>query len=114
MLLREDCYIKRIENSQYNERLYFSNRERLICIDAKTGKQINSFGKDGNVRTGLNVLTPVIYKNQIIIATWDRSVEVYDLNSGKKWKIKYKKQINRRIGGKKYNNKGGNPWEEFL
>ena len=102
---------KKIENAQYNERLYFSNRERLICIDAKTGKQINSFGKDGDVRTGLNVLTPVIYNNQIIIATWDRSVEVYDLNSGKKkWKIKYKKNINKRVGGKKYNNKGANPW----
>ena len=42
-------------------------------------------------------MTPVIYKNNIIIVTWDHAVEVYDLNNGKKkWKLKYKK-INKEL-----------------
>tara|TARA_B100001059_G_scaffold88704_1_gene87230 strand:- start:154 stop:939 length:786 start_codon:yes stop_codon:yes gene_type:complete len=46
-------------------RIIFSNRERLISLDAKNGKFIESFGKKGQVRTGLNVTTPVIYKDNI-------------------------------------------------
>ena len=92
-------------------KLFFSNRERLICINALDGKPIETFGKEGRIRTGLNVLTPVIYKNNIIIVTWDHAVEVYDLTNGKKkWKLKYKKDINTRVGGKKFINDGYNPW----
>jgi glucose dehydrogenase len=92
-------------------RIIFSNREKLISLDAKNGKEIKGFGNKGRVRTGLNVMTPVIYKGNIVIATWDHSIEAYDLISGKnKWKIKYKKEINKRFGGVKYNNKGANPW----
>ena len=92
-------------------KLFFSNRERLICINALDGKPIEKFGKEGRIKTGLNVLTPVIYKNNIIIVTWDHAVEVYDLTNGnKKWKLKYKKDINTRVGGKKFINDGYNPW----
>ena len=94
-------------------RLYFSNREKLICLNALTGEEIKSFGTDGTIRTGLNVLTPVINSknNEIIIATWDRSVEIYDLLSGAtKWKFRYYPKKNIRVGGKKYNNRGANPW----
>ena len=92
-------------------KLFFSNRERLICINALDGKPIETFGKEGRIRTGLNVLTPVIYKNNIIIVTWDHAVEVYDLTNGKKkWKLKYKKDIKTRVGGKKFINDGYNPW----
>jgi quinoprotein glucose dehydrogenase len=94
-----------------NGRIIFSNREKLISLDAKNGKEIKEFGNKGRVRTGLNVMTPVIYKGNIIIATWDHAIEAYDLITGKnKWKIKYKKKINKRNGGVKYNNKGANPW----
>lgn len=94
-----------------NSRVLFSNRERLISLNIKDGKPIKDFGKNGRVRTGLNVTTPLIYKNNVIIVTWDRAVEVYDLLSGKtKWKLKYKKNINKRIGGVKFNNAGANPW----
>ena len=56
-------------------------------------------------------MTPVIYKNNIIIVTWDHAVEVYDKNNGKvKWKLKYKKKINKRVGGKQFINDGYNPW----
>ena len=92
-------------------RIIFSNRQKLISLNASNGEFIESFGKDGQVRTGLNVLTPVIYKNNIIIVTWDRAIEVYDLYSGKnKWKLKYIKNISKRYGGKKFNNNGSNPW----
>jgi quinoprotein glucose dehydrogenase len=94
-----------------DDRIIFSNREKLISLDAKNGKEIKEFGNKGRVRTGLNVMTPVIYKGNIIIATWDHAIEAYDLITGKnKWKIKYKKKINKRNGGVKYNNKGANPW----
>ncbi len=101
------------DDKSLEPRLYFSNREKLICLNALTGEEIRSFGGDGMIRTGLNVLTPIINEknNEIIIATWDRSVEVYDLLTGKtKWKIKYYPQKNIRVGGKKYNNTGANPW----
>ncbi len=92
-------------------RIIFSNRERLISLNANTGEFINSFGGDGQIRTGLNVTTPVVYKNNIIIVTWDRAIEVYDLYSGKtKWKLKYIKKISKRYGGKKFNNNGSNSW----
>jgi len=98
-------------NNLKEPRLYFSNRERLICLDARTGNLIKSFGRDGQVRTGLNVITPVINNNKIIIATWDHSIEVYNLVTGKvDWKLKYKKNNNKRVGGKKFNNSGYNPW----
>lgn len=92
-------------------RLIFSNRERLIALDAETGKAIKTFGKKGKVRTGLNVMTPVLLNDKIIIVTWSHAVEVYDLFNGeKKWKLKFKNKINKRFGGKKYNNLGANPW----
>ena len=93
-------------------RLYFSNRENLIALDANTGKLIKSFGKNGAVkRTGLNVITPIIYKKFIVIATWDKSLEVYNLLNGKtEWKYKFKKNSTKRNGGKIYRDKGGNPW----
>lgn len=98
-------------NGNEESRIIFSNREKLISLNIKNGKPIKSFGKNGKTRTGLNVLTPIIFNNNIVIVTWDRAVEVYDLYSGKiKWKLKYKKQINKRYGGKKFNNAGANPW----
>jgi quinoprotein glucose dehydrogenase len=94
-----------------SNRIIFSNRQKLISLNAKDGKEIKSFGNNGKVRTGLNVMTPVIYKGNIIIASWDHAIEAYDLQSGQiKWKIKFKKKIKGRNGGVNYNNKGANPW----
>ena len=98
-------------NKFEKSRIIFSNRERLVSLDAQTGEFISTFGKNGQVKTGLNVLAPVIYKDYIVIATWDRAIEIYNLFTGKtEWKLKYKKKINKRFGGKKYNNLGANPW----
>ena len=98
-------------NQNIGPRLLFPNREYLIALDPKTGKLINSFGRKGKIRTGLNVMPPVIYKDKIILATWDRAFEVYDLHTGKvEWKLKYLKNNNTRVGGKIFNNAGSNPW----
>jgi len=93
-------------------RLYFSNWKKLIALDANTGKLIKSFGKNGIVkRTGPNVITPIIYKKFIVIATWNKSLEVYNLLNGKnEWKYKLKKYNTKRYGGKIYSETGGNPW----
>ena len=99
------------KNDTSPPRIFFSNRERLICLNAKDGKLIKNFGKGGQIRTGLNVMTPVIFKDNIIIVSWDHAVEVYNLVTGKtKWKLKYKKDISKRVGGKKFKNTGYNPW----
>ncbi len=99
------------KSDNQDPRLLFSNRERLIALDPKNGQLISSFGSKGKVRTGLNVLPPVVYKDKIILATWDRAFEVYNLYTGKvEWKLKYYKKFNHRVGGKPYNNSGANPW----
>ena len=80
-------------NKSEKSRIIFSNRERLISLDAQSGEFISTFGKNGQVRTGLNVMAPVIYKEYIVIATWDRAIEIYNLFTGKtEWKLKYKKK----------------------
>ncbi len=55
------------------------------------------------MRTGLNLLPPIIYKDKIILATWDRAFEIYDLHTGKvDWKLKYYKKNNSRISHTNY------------
>lgn len=93
-------------------RVIFSNRESLFSLNIKDGSLFSNFGTNGIVnRTGLNVLPPVIYNKEIIIATWDHAIEAYDIITGKtKWKYKFRKYDNNRYGGKIYKNKGGHPW----
>jgi quinoprotein glucose dehydrogenase len=93
------------------ERLFFSNQRKLISLDAKTGTLDNKFGHNGIVRTGFNLVTPAIYKNQIIIPSFEHTVESYNIFNGKlNWKIKFKEYISKRNGGVKYKNLAGNPW----
>ncbi len=99
------------KNENQDPRLFFSNRERLIALNPKNGELISSFGRNGKVRTGLNLLPPIIYKDKIVLATWDRAFEVYNLFTGKvEWKLKYYENNSNRVGGKSYNNSGANPW----
>ncbi len=96
-----------------NQRIFFSNEKNLISIDAETGLRDLNFGVNGSVRTGVNLLPPVIYDNQVIIATLspEHNIESYNIYSGKlQWKIKYKSTFSKRIGGIKYDNSLGNPW----
>jgi quinoprotein glucose dehydrogenase len=94
-----------------NEKIFFSNEKNLVSINAKNGLLDLSFGYKGIVRTGFNLLAPVIYDNQLIIVTFDGYVESYNIFNGDlNWKLKWKKNINKIIGGVKYDNNGGNPW----
>ena len=93
-------------------KIFFNNGSKLIALNAKNGKKINSFGKNGYARTGYSKITPAIYKEEIIVASWKKDLEVYDLYSGKlKWKYHFGDQKRSRIGKILYDNlKGGNPW----
>ena len=101
-------------NSSIKSRIYFSNFNQLIALNADDGTIVESFGnkKKGFVKTGVSKITPLIFNNDIILATWDKNLEVYDILNGKiKFKISFQDEKNERNGGKKYNNsKGGNPW----
>ena len=93
-------------NSSVKSRIYFSNSNQLVALNADDGKLVKSFGKkNGSIKTGLSKITPLILNNYIVLA-------VYDLLNGKIiFKISFQDQKNARNGGKKYNNsKGGNPW----
>ena len=70
--------------------IFFNDGSKLIALNIKDGKKINSFGKNGEVRTGYSKITPIIYKDNIIIASWKKNIEVYDLYSGElKWKYHF-------------------------
>ena len=85
-------------------KLFFTNDDTLISLDAKTGLPINNFGKNGIIKIGSSPIPPVIIKNQLIVATFRPSVEVYDVYSGKLlWKYFLRKE-------KESDFNGGNPW----
>ena len=101
------------DSKSESERIIFSNEKNLISLDAKDGSFDRSFGSNGLVRTGLNLLPPAIYNNQIILATLspDHNIESYNIFTGKlEWKLKYKEIFSKRVGGIKYDNSLGNPW----
>ncbi len=100
------------DKTSKKKRIFFNNGSKLISLDILTGKKDTNFGKSGEVRTGYTKITPVIYKDKIIVASWDKNIEVYDINNGKlEWKYFFGDNKRSRAGGKKYNNlKGGNPW----
>ena len=81
------------------ERIFFSNQKKnLISLNAKDGSFDKKFGFNGVVRTGLNLVPPAIYKNQIIIPTLDKNIEVYNLINGKlEWKFEYRKKIKKEL-----------------
>ncbi len=94
-----------------NAKIFFSNEKNLISLNVSDGSFNHAFGSNGIVRTGLNLLPPAIYKNQLILATLDHHIESYNIFTGKlEWKFKFKDHFSKRIGGIKYNNSFGNPW----
>jgi len=93
-------------------KIFFNNGSKLIALNSKNGEKITSFGKKGSVRTGYSKTTPIIFDQTIILASWKKDLEAYDIYNGKlKWKYHFGDQNRSRIGKFKYNNlKGGNPW----
>ena len=101
-------------HGEKNPKVYFCDQENLIALDAKNGKPIEKFGKNGKIKLKKYCqITPVIVDEKIIIATFEPSIETYDLNSGKLlWRFYLKEKSNEffRYGGKRYDYSGGNPW----
>ena len=97
-----------------NKNIYFCDQKNLISINSKDGNLNSNFGNSGRIKLKHNCqTTPVILDNEIIIATFEPGIEVYDLESGKiRWKyfLKEKNKEFFRYGGKRYDYSGGNPW----
>ena len=93
--------------------IYFCAEKSLISVNAENGKLDKNFGEKGIVILKNRCkISPVIIDNQIIIATVEPALEVYNLNDGKLlWKYYLKKKSKKkRYGGKRYDYSGGNPW----
>ena len=90
-------------------RLIFTNDDQLITLNAKTGKPIKGFGKNGIIKIGSSPTTPTIIDEQIVIGSVIPAVEVYDVYTGKlKWKY-YLRKINHDLVNSR-DFKGGSPW----
>ena len=90
-------------------KLFFTNDDQLIALNAKTGLPIKSFGDDGIIKIGSSPTTPTIIDNQLIVGTTRPAIEVYDVFSGKiKWKY-YLRKINKKLTNSR-DFHGGNPW----
>jgi len=90
-------------------RLYFTNDDQLISLNAKTGRSIKDFGIDGIIKIGSSPVPPVIIDNKLLISTFRPSIEAYDVRTGKiHWKY-YLRQINKK-NFKEKDFKGGLPW----
>lgn len=101
-------------NNNHESRIYFCVEKELISLNAKDGKFIKTFGSNGSVKLKRRCLiSPAIINDKLIIATFDPSIEVYNLFDGKllwKYYLKEKKFNKKRYGGKRYDYSGGNPW----
>ena len=90
-------------------KLYFTNDDQLIVLNAKNGKTIDTFGKNGVIKIGSSPIPPVIIDNKLVIVTSRPSIEVYDAESGKIFWKYYLRKINKKNFGE-VDFKGGNPW----
>ena len=90
-------------------RLYFTNDDQLISLNAKTGKPIENFGNNGIIKIGSSPIPPVVIDNQLVVATFRPSIEVYDVESGKLYWKYYLREINKEIFNKR-DFVGGSPW----
>ena len=90
-------------------RLFFTdNVNKLISLNAKTGKKIKTFGNEGQINIGVSPLPPLIIDNYLIVATFKPDLQVYDVITGKLlWKY-YLKELKNNILFDNF--KRGNPW----
>ncbi len=90
-------------------KLFFSNDDQLISLDAKTGLPIKEFGNNGIIKIGSSPTTPTIIDEQLVIGSIIPAVEVYDVYTGKlKWKY-YLRKLNKNLVNYR-DFKGGSPW----
>ena len=92
--------------------IFFCSMKSLYSLNASTGKPNLNFGNSGQLKIKRNCsITPVIIGDQLIIATFEPALEVYNIKTGElNWKYYLKEKINSRHGGKRYDYSGGNPW----
>ena len=100
--------------NEKTKNLYFCDQFNLISLKSFDGKPNEEFGKNGKVKLDSKChITPAIIDEKLIIATFEPSLEVYDLKTGKiEWKYFLKKKEKKyfRYGGKRHDYSGGNPW----
>jgi quinoprotein glucose dehydrogenase len=101
-----------IYNKEKESKLYFCDGKFIVAIYAHNGKNVDSFGRAGKTKLkSVCKITPAIIKDQLIIATVEPALEVYNIKSGKLiWKYFLKEKAPARHGGKRYDYQGGNPW----
>ena len=95
-------------------RIYLCAEKQLISINPKNGKLIKDFGNEGIVDLKRRCkVSPAIIDDNLIIATVEPAIEVYNIINGKllwKYYLKETKNNKKRYGGKRYDYSGGNPW----
>ena len=99
-------------NNNNQSLIFFCSMKSLYSLKANTGERNLNFGSAGVVKIKKNCsITPVIINEELIIATFEPALEVYNISTGKlKWKYYLKEKIKSRHGGKRYDYSGGNPW----
>jgi len=90
-------------------KLYFTNNDQLISLNAKTGRPIKTFGQNGIIKIGSSPMTPTIIDNKIIVATSRPSIEVYDINTGKLFWKYYLRKIDKEVFNAR-DFESGKPW----
>jgi len=65
-------------------KIYFCDQMNLISIYASNGEYVSEFGENGKIKLKKYCqITPVIFKDKIVIGTFEPSIEVYDRTDGK-------------------------------
>jgi len=97
------------DNAENILKLFFTNDDQLISLNAKTGNPIKSFGDNGIIKIGSSPIPPVIINEDLVVVTFRPSIEVYSLKSGElKWKYFLREYENKNVD--KTDFYGGNPW----
>ena len=96
-------------NLEETSRIFFTNnRNKLIALNAKSGKKIKSFGNEGEINIGVSPIAPLIIKNYLIIVDTKSVIKIYDAINGKLlWKYFLKEPKNSLIFA---NFNKGSPW----
>ncbi len=113
---RRGMVYKKDTKNNGGSKIFFSSYKKLISLNIENGKINKNFGKKGIVNLPRpSLVSPAIYKNNLIVTTSEPSVNIYNLNTGKfLWKyVLMEKKLKKRNGGKRYDYSGGNPWGGF-
>ena len=96
-------------NSDKFSKIFFTNNlNKLIALNAKTGKKIKTFGNKGEIEIGISPIPPLVIDNYLIVSSLKPDLQIFDVSSGKLlWKFYLKDSKNNFL----FNNfRRGNPW----